>query len=273
MSNENFLRKYTCQICDKILLKPFLLPCSVCRFRTNICKEHLNDLFIHNPEETLFECKKCETKFNLLRTDIKENSQLNLQLKRHVYLSNTKLKLKLELETKLDEIERYLVNLKEVEVKEYSMEVYDYFFALRNEVDIKRETVLEKIHQNKKENQNKEEEIEQINHMSSNLIEQIDLTESEFHKNFTNEIEYNIMGVIYVQEEKRQLNERLRNTSLRENDLRDLKRKYETKLDIIQNKPIKFEEKFKKRLKENKFREYNGVKGSYAFHQGNLIFS
>jgi len=240
---------------------------------------------MNNAKETLFECKKCNKKFNLLRTDLKENSELNLELKRHEYLSYEKRKLKLELDTKLDEIERYLVNLKEVKVQEYSMEVYDYFFALRNEVDIKRETLLEKIHQNENENQNKEKEIEQINLMSSSLIEQIDLTESEFRKNFMNEIEYNIMGVINLQENRRQLNERLRNTSSPEDDLRDLKKNYETKLNVIQNKPIKFEEKFKKRLKENKFREfnggkgifvfkeYNGVKDAFVFHEGNLILN
>ena len=82
------LSVYTCQICDKILLKPMLLPCSACEnSSSNICQEHLNDLFTQNRQEALFECKKCKTKLNLIKADLKENTHLNLELQRHVYLS------------------------------------------------------------------------------------------------------------------------------------------------------------------------------------------
>jgi hypothetical protein len=63
-----------------------LLPCSVCE-NSNICQEHLNDLFSQNVQEALFECKKCKTKWNLIKADLKENTRLNLKLQRHVYLS------------------------------------------------------------------------------------------------------------------------------------------------------------------------------------------
>jgi hypothetical protein len=120
-----------------------LLPCSACRNSGNICQEHLNDLFSQNAQEALFECKKCKTKLNLIKADLKENTHLNLELQRHVYLSEKCQALKLTIDAKLDEIEQYLAEVNEVKVIEYREKISDHFYLLRNEVDIKRETVLE----------------------------------------------------------------------------------------------------------------------------------
>ena len=273
--NASFsVRKYTCQICDKILHKPIFLPCTVCkRSSGNICKEHLNEIFMNNAREALFECKQCKTKLNLSKVELKENTHLNFKLKRFDYLSHTKLKLKLTLDAKLDEIEKYLGTIREMKEFEYREKIYDYFFALRNDVDIKRETVLEKIYKNQNENNNNNkrvEEITQINQISANLIEKIDFTENEFRKNVTHEIEYNIMGVISIEECKKRLNENLRDVSLIENDLKKLQYKYETKQKIIQSKPIRIDKKFNARLKENLFREYIG--GEHEFNFKTLKF-
>jgi hypothetical protein len=102
------LSVFTCQICDKILLKPMLLPCSACKSSGNICQEHLNDLFSQNAQQAIFECKKCKTKLNLIKADLKENTHLNLELQRHVYLSKKCQALKLTIDAKLDEIEQCL---------------------------------------------------------------------------------------------------------------------------------------------------------------------
>ena len=141
---------YTCQICDKILLKPMLLPCSACRnSSSNICQEHLNDLFSQNAQEALFECKKCKTKLNLIKADLKENTHLNLELQRHVYLSEKCQALKLTIDAKLNEIEQCLAEVNEVKLIEYKVKINDLFYLLRNEVDIKRETVLENSYGNR----------------------------------------------------------------------------------------------------------------------------
>jgi hypothetical protein len=176
------LSVYTCQICDKILLKPMLLQCSVCK-SSNICQEHLNDLFSQNAQESLFECKKCKTKLNLIKADLKENTHLKLELQRHVYLSEKCQALKLTIEAKLDEIEKCLAEVNGVKVIEYKAKINDHFYSLRNEVDIKRETVLENSYGNRTE-----EETDEINRLSANLIEKLDSTEEEFHKNLRNEI-------------------------------------------------------------------------------------
>jgi hypothetical protein len=248
------LNVYTCQICDKILLKPMLLPCSACKSSSsNICQEHLNDLFTQNVQEALFECKKCKTKLNLIKTDLKENTHLNLELQRHVYLSKKCQALKLTIDAQLNEIEKCLAEVNEVKVIEYKLKISDHFYSLRNEVDIKRETVLENSHDNRTE-----EVTDEINRHSANLIEKLDSTEEEFHKNLRNEIERHTNGMINVEEHKRQLNEILRNIPLNKNDLKELIADCEIKINKIKSNLIQIDKRFNARLNENKFFEYNG---------------
>jgi hypothetical protein len=258
------LSVYTCQICNKILLKPVLLPCSVCRYSksSNICQEHLNDLFSQNAQnevlfecqnEVLFECKNCKTKLNLIKADLKENTHLTLELQRHVYLSEKCLDLKLTIDAKLDEIEQCLAEVNEVKLIEYKEKICDHFYSLRNEVDIKRETVLENSYDNRTE-----EEIDEINRLSANLIKKLDSTEEEFHKNLRNEIERHANGMINVEEHKRQLNQIIRNIPLSENDLKEFRTDCETKIKQIKSDLIQIDKRFNARLNENKFHEYNG---------------
>jgi hypothetical protein len=94
--------------------------------------------------------------------------------------------------------------------------------------------------------------------VSVNLIEKLDSTEEEFHKNLRNEIERHINGMINVEENKRRLNEILRNIHLSENDLNDLKADCETKINQIKSDLIHIDKKFNARLNENKFFKYNG---------------
>jgi uncharacterized FlaG/YvyC family protein len=248
------LSVYTCQICDKILLKPVFLPCSACK-SSNICQEHLNDLFSQNAQEALFECKKCKTKLNLIKTDLKENTHLNLELQRHVYLSEKCKALKLTIDAKLNEIEQCSAEVNEVKLIEYKVKICDHFYSLRNDVDIKRETVLENSYGNRTE-----EETDEINRHSANLIEKLDSTEEEFHKNLRNEIERHTNGmIINLKEHKMKLDEILRNIPLSENDLYDLKADCETKINQIKSDLIQIEKRFNARLNENKFYEYNRV--------------
>jgi len=103
-----------------------------------------------------------------------------------------------------------------------------------------------------------EEETDEINRLSANLIEKLDSTEEEFHKNLRNEIERHTNGMINVEEQKRRLNEILRNIPLSENDLNDLKADCETKIKQIKSDLIKIRKRFNVRLMENKFYEYSG---------------
>ena len=61
MGNSASLSKgdCTCQLCNKILLKPILVPC---KCKSNICQEHLNRIFSNSAEMAFFQCKKCKKK-------------------------------------------------------------------------------------------------------------------------------------------------------------------------------------------------------------------
>jgi len=224
----------------------------------NICQDHLNDLFTDNAQEALFECKNCKTKLSLIKSDFKENSQLNLELQRHVYLSEKCQALKLTIDAKLDELEQYMTEEKEVKELEYRERLSEHFYGLRNKVDIKRETVLEKFYENAKE-------FDEINRSSVNLIEQLDSTENEFRKNLMNEIEFHINDdAKNVYEYKRQLKEMLRNDSSREKDFVKLKITCETLLNQIQGESIQIEKRFEARLEANEFKEFLGEEEKFV---------
>jgi hypothetical protein len=155
------------------------------------------------------------------------------------------------LDTKFNEIEQYLAEVKEVKVIEYKEKIYHHFYVLRNKVDIKRETVLASNYENKNE-------IEEINRLSTNLIKQLDSTEDEFQKNLMNEIESHTNDMINVEEYKKRLNEILRDISLSGNDLENLKIECETKMKKIQSELVLIDTRFNARLNENMFVEYNG---------------
>ena len=251
MGNSASLSKEdcTCQLCNKILLKPILVPC---KCKSNICQEHLNSIFANNVTETLFECKKCKTKLNLLKEDLKENSQLDRDLEGHNYLSDKIKKLKSQFEAKLAETEKFVENLNEVKIAEYSQKIYDHFYSLRNEIDIKRETVLEQLYKNDGEQNG--DKIEEINSQSSNLIEQIDLTEKEFRKKFMQEIT-SFINEIDIDENRKSLYEMLRNTSLSANDMVNKINECETKMKQMQSELAQIEQIFAARLRANKFKE------------------
>ena len=240
----------TCQLCNKILLKPILVPC---KCKSNICQEHLNRIFANNVTETFFECEKCKTKLNLLKEDLKENSQLNRDLEGHNYLSDKIKKLKSQFEEKLAETENFLENLNEVKIEEYSKKIYDHFYSLRNEIDIKRETVLEQLYKN--DGEPNSDKIEEINSQSSNLIEQIDLTEKEFRKKFMQEITSFINEIDDIDEKRKSLTEMLRNTSLSTKDMVNKINECETKMKQMQSELAQIEQIFAARLRANKFKE------------------
>jgi hypothetical protein len=243
--------KITCQICGKILSEPILIPC---KCSSSICKQHLNEIFENEDfslkEETLFECKNCKTNLRLVKSDLKENAELKLALKDHVYKSPSKKKLIFNLKAKLDEIEKYLLDIKEKKLQEYSLQIYDHFYALKNEIDVKRETVLEKHNA-----EFSEDKVAEIHRLSVKLIEQIDLAESQFRKNFIDEIT-SLLDEVNLEKHKQQLEEKTRNISIKKREIVEINNDYETLLRQAKSKFTRICLKFETNKKINKFREY-----------------
>lgn len=247
-----------CQICKKILRKPYQLSC---KCKSNICKEHLNEIFSNNANKTLFKCKNCKTKLNLKKEDFKENSQLDLDLERHKYLGHKEHELALILEAKLDQIEKFVRNVKEVKIGEYSEKIYDHFYLLRNQIDIHRETVLEHVSQEEDREQTKLV-IGEIHRLSSNVIEQLDLTENELRKKFMQKVT-SYINEVNIDEKRKHFNEMLRDTPfLKAKYMKNLLNEYETKINQIQSELVEIEEKFVANFTYNQFKEFNQEIGS-----------
>jgi hypothetical protein len=141
-----------------------------------------------------------------------------------------------------------------VKIEEYSQKIYDHFYSLRNAIDIKRETVLEQLYKDDREPNS--DKIEEINSQSSNLIEQIDLTEQEFRKKFMQEIT-SFINKIDIDEKRQSLYEMLRNPSLSANDMVNKINECETKMKQMQSEGAQIEQRFAARLRANIFKEFN----------------
>ena len=264
-NNASPSKNYSCQICSKILQKPILLSC-----KCNICKEHLNDLFTNKTiKEFLFECKKCNIKSIILPNNLNENVELNLQLDHHVYMSKSKRKLKSMLDEKLKEINAFIANLNDMKQREFSIKINDHFYGLINEIDIKRETVLQKLYSKNDESETEirttEDEIQRI---SAILIEKVELNEKEFCRNFNQEVNL-FLNEFNLDECQKRIEETFRGLTLTKTEIKKLIKEYEIISNSKSTKLTEIRLKFDARLRENKFREY-GL--SAGIKKGNTSF-
>ena len=157
----NTKSRFICQICNKFLQNPVTLSCEC-----NICHEHLEELF-SNEIEILFQCKNCKTKTKTKKSDLKENQNLNLELEQNIHLDENIRNIKVKLETKLEEIK-----LNETEL---SIKIYEHFYAIKNDIDIKRETLLLSFKNKDKEETDDDSDTKVIQRLSANLIEQAEM--------------------------------------------------------------------------------------------------
>ena len=72
-----------------------------------------------------------------------------------------------ELKTKFKELEAYVNFIREVQIIEYQKQIQEHFYSLKNEIDIKRETVLQKFYE---KNEIDSDFIERVQCSSANLI-------------------------------------------------------------------------------------------------------
>ena len=217
----NTKSRFICQVCNKFLRNPVKLRCEC-----NMCHEHLDEIFSN--ENSIFQCKNCKTKTN--KSDLKENQNLNLELEQNHHLDENVRKIKVKFETKLEELK-----LNETEL---SIKIYEHFYAIKNDIDIKRETILQSLLKNKEEthNDNQKKKVLQI---SANLIEQTEMTEERFRQNLQNKIKSFFNDLI------KQISDAFRDPTLTINQIEVLYRKYDTF-------SISY---FERRLKNNKFVE------------------
>ena len=262
----NNASRFTCQICEKILYDPVLLPC-----KCNLCKEHLNGLFQMNKADITFNCKICKININLSQNELKENVELNQELELNVYLSKSLKEFKAKLDSKLDEINAHIIYVNEMKQNEFPIKIYDHFYSLMNDIDIKREMVLQNLYSryNKDEETLREREEKEIQQNSANLIEQIEITEKEFRKNLNMKLN-SYLNKINLNELRKKQIEIFRAPNLTKKEIKKLKTEYDNKLKNMKTLFAKINLEFETKLKENAFKEKQSNLGNLIMNDFNI---
>jgi hypothetical protein len=191
-----------------------------------------------NENEIIFQCKNCKTKSKNKKSDLKENRDLNLELEKNLHLNESVRKIKVKFENKLEEIK-----LNETEL---SIKIYEHFYAIKNDIDIKRETLLLSLYKEQDDNNTKV-----IQRLSANLIKQAEQAEEMFRKNLQNKIKS------FFNESEKQMFDAFRDPSLTKSQVKELEEKCDTF-------SISY---FERGLKNNKFIE---SKQNSSFKLGEL---
>jgi WD40 repeat protein len=189
--------QFQCLICEKILMKPRLFPCSC---EINVCNQHLSTV------NKSISCLKCNKIFDLSldREKFKENLSLKAQIESDIHLNEEFKAIKCKLTLIINEYNNCTNKLK-CKCDEFSILQADYFENIRREIDIRRETLTHDI-MNKNEIMNKylpfdfidadgkRKMLTKINRQSIKLIDQVEKHEEEFRKNFIQNLKIQLIN-------------------------------------------------------------------------------
>ena len=253
---SKYQHKFVCHKCHLILEQPVMVPCQC--ISLNICKKHLI------PNAKMYECELCKTKLNVSLIEFKENLILKEQIEKSLFLKPNMRTLKSSLDAKLDEIEDHLRKMNEASEGELLLKICEHFEALKNEIDIKREIVLEDF---KKSNANINK-IEEIHILSSKFIECIETTQQKFIQNFSQELK-TLLNFIQLDNEKQRLKDSMQRPLLTKIEMEKLYSDFSSKLAESHIKFGKICSKLDANLKLNRFEEHLDQKENF----GNLYLN
>jgi len=203
--------EFICVFCIKILHKPIELPCKC----AHICQEHANEFVVkkcsnesaNKRVKISIECPKCGLSFDeTFFSNFNVNHLLHSRLETFDYLNGEEKLIKNKLEEQIQQMDRICTEFNN-EIASFSLTQCDHFLDLKNQVDIRRETLLENFHKLKK--RILKSSMEKIHAQSQALINKIELHETRFRSNFENIIKPNLIRV-RIDEEKVKLTDLLR---------------------------------------------------------------
>ena len=246
----NLKKDFQCKICLKIYKEPTFLPCKC----TSICREHIDELIHKSQKKSVsLKCSKCHKRFacESLQTSREINQTLKLSIESYSYLSDGELLLKNNLETILLELEKLILSLNEV-IFQFSIIQYDHFLNMRRDIDIKREILIEQAFKhNVTDDAQRKNILNNLNSNSEQMLTKCNLIEANFRKNF-NQIKVDFI-VFNIENERKRMNELLRDPYLNVDSMEELKLKYERYLKKMNERLASFE-LFHYDLNRNKFR-------------------
>ena len=158
-----------------------------------------------------------------------------------------------ELKGKFQELEAYGNNISEIQMSEFQMQISDHFYSIKNDIDIKREILLQNFHKNKPDDT---KFLEKVHQLSDNLIKSVESNEEEFCQNFNNEIK-SYLDELRIEEEKKNLEVLEKNPIKNNNEMKKLAREFDKKLFDLKRKMIAASNKFQAKLKSNRFYEHH----------------
>ena len=128
-----------CDLCNKLLVDPVVMPCD-----GTLCKTHLDKLIANDPnEKSTFICEICQEDHLIP----KKGFMINNRLQKLLRLELNALKMSPVFDQCRKEIEDAKENVVKIEFLEKNAEnyIYDYFEDVKRQVDIRREDLKFKI--------------------------------------------------------------------------------------------------------------------------------
>ena len=131
----SFRADFLCKICNNIQKQPVTLPC-MC---ASICKQHVDN-------SPTIKCPECDQTHSVPPGDgFIENRLMRNLIEKNYYLSEEERKLKVSLEKDLHELNELLDEFK-LKTSEFAVTQSDHFAGIKRDIDVKRETLIERIH-------------------------------------------------------------------------------------------------------------------------------
>jgi hypothetical protein len=120
--------EFVCLICQKIQIKSTRLPCKC----ISVCRSHLN-------ENKCIACVVCGQCFNIDEHVFEENEMIKYNL------DHQEMELKITIENLVQNVLSYIDVFKESMIQ-FSLVQFEHFLSVKNEIDIKRELLLQDVY-------------------------------------------------------------------------------------------------------------------------------
>jgi hypothetical protein len=225
-----------CAKCKKVLKKDYKthVTCHECKNKNYICKEHL--LLC----ETEIQCKKCKSTFLSPPPSSTHPIEVKPIENRVIQLNNETKTLPKNLITDQILLETYLsemvkcANELETKLNELGLKVYEYFFNLKSDIDINRETLIQDVYASRAADT---VAVNYLNDESARMITKCEQVEEEFLQKLTSLKLNKSLDTSLELERKMYEDFFCTNSSLAmsELDLASLKRKFQSRLTHLQS--------------------------------------
>ena len=203
----SFKENFVCGICKKILKKPVSVPCSC----SQICKEHVNYEQQHN-KKTSMTCPTCKESYDIPEVGFCEMKKIQEFIKKKFHLSDKEKEANNDLRESLDELDDLNCQLQNI-LTQFPLTISNHFEEIRRNVDIRRETLIQTIHE-----------------ISDDMIKGIEAYETSYTSSIRDDIKLN------TKKEFKNLVETFRDPKLSWSTIETLRNDLNTKKSMLLNK-------------------------------------